>query len=223
MKKATAALILGDLQNDFLHPEGAYGRAGQTSADIAALPDRLAPLVRAARDNDILVVATLFTLVPGRGGEPIISPHLRSLRPFLKAGDFAPVRASFIPAVSERRAEAVTVERSRAQRGAVEEQDESPGYVTFVRGGQEYRLEPVKEDDELFFVIRDQTSGKTTYAASRFLYSALPKNGFVELDFNKAENPPCVFTDFATCPLPPPQNRMKLAVTAGEQTYGNHR
>jgi len=105
----------------------------------------------------------------------------------------------------------------------VKEKDESPGYVTFVRRGQEYRLEPVKEDDELFFVIRDQTSGKTTYAASRFLYSALPKNGFVELDFNKAENPPCVFTDFATCPLPPPQNRMKLAVTAGEQTYGNHR
>jgi nicotinamidase-related amidase len=90
MSKQTTALILGDLQNDFLHPEGAYGRAGQTSADIAALPDRLAPLVRAARDKNILVVATLFTLVPGRGGEPIISPHLKSLRPFLKAGDFAP-------------------------------------------------------------------------------------------------------------------------------------
>jgi ureidoacrylate peracid hydrolase len=90
MSKQTTALILGDLQNDFLHPEGAYGRAGQSSPDIAALPDRLAPLVRAARDNNILVVATLFTLVLGRGGEPIISPHLKSLRPFLKAGDFAP-------------------------------------------------------------------------------------------------------------------------------------
>ncbi len=90
MSKQTTALILGDLQNDFLHPEGAYGRAGQTSADIAALPDRLAPLVRAARDNNILVVATLFTLVPGRGGEPIISPHLKALRPFLKKGDFTP-------------------------------------------------------------------------------------------------------------------------------------
>ena len=90
MNKAATALILGDLQNDFLHPEGAYGRAGQTSADIAALPDRLAPLVRTARENNILLVATLFTLVPGRGGEPIISPHLKSLRPFLTAGDFAP-------------------------------------------------------------------------------------------------------------------------------------
>jgi nicotinamidase-related amidase len=90
MNKATTALILGDLQNDFLHPEGAYGRAGQTSPDISALPERLAPLVAAARENGILTAATLFTLVPGRHGEPIISPHLKSLRPFLKKGDFAP-------------------------------------------------------------------------------------------------------------------------------------
>lgn len=90
MSRQTTALILGDLQNDFLDPEGAYGRAGQTSANIAALPARLAPLRRCARDNGILTVATLFTLVPGRNGEPIISPHLKSLRPFLKKGDFAP-------------------------------------------------------------------------------------------------------------------------------------
>lgn len=90
MSKATTALILGDLQNDFLHPDGAYGRAGQSDPSIAALPARLAPLVRLARERHILVVATLFTLVPGRGGEPIISPHLKSLRPFLKPGDFAP-------------------------------------------------------------------------------------------------------------------------------------
>ena len=85
-----SALILGDLQNDFLHRDGAYGRAGQSSRAIAALPDRLAPLVHAARERGILIVATLFTLVPGRAGEPIISPHLKSLRPFLKKGDFAP-------------------------------------------------------------------------------------------------------------------------------------
>jgi nicotinamidase-related amidase len=90
MNKQTTALILGDLQNDFLHPEGAYGRAKQSAPDIAALPARLAPLVRTARDNSILIVATLFTLAPGRGGEPIISPHLKSLRPFLRKGDFAP-------------------------------------------------------------------------------------------------------------------------------------
>jgi nicotinamidase-related amidase len=90
MNPATSALILGDLQNDFLHPDGAYGRAAQSHPSIAALPGRLTPLVRAARERGVLIVATLFTLVPGRGGEPIISPHLKSLRPFLKNGDFAP-------------------------------------------------------------------------------------------------------------------------------------
>ena len=90
MNPQTSALILGDLQNDFLHRDGAYGRAGVSSPAIAALPEKLAPLVRAARDRGMLVVATLFTLVPGRGGEPIISPHLRQLRPFLAKGDFAP-------------------------------------------------------------------------------------------------------------------------------------
>jgi uncharacterized protein (DUF1684 family) len=107
----------------------------------------------------------------------------------------------------------------------VKEEDESPGYVTFMRDGKEYRMEPVLDDDDLWFVMRDGTSGKTTYGASRFLYAPLPKTGVkqagtVEIDFNKAENPPCVFTDFATCPLPPPQNRLTLAVTAGEQMYG---
>ena len=90
MKPGTSALILGDLQNDFLHPDGAYGRAGQASPAIAALPEKLAPLVRAARGRGVLIVATLFTLVPGRDGEPIISPHLKSLRPFLTKSDFAP-------------------------------------------------------------------------------------------------------------------------------------
>jgi ureidoacrylate peracid hydrolase len=90
MSPKTSALILGDLQNDFLHPDGAYGRAKQSHPSIAALPERLAPLVRAARANGVLIVATLFTLVPGRGGEPIISPHLKALRPFLTKGDFAP-------------------------------------------------------------------------------------------------------------------------------------
>src|SRR5271167_4022326 len=90
MSLETTALLLLDLQNDFLHPHGAYARAGQTSAAIAALPARLKPLADAVRQRGGLVAATLFTLVPGRGGEPIISPHLKSLRPFLKKGDFAP-------------------------------------------------------------------------------------------------------------------------------------
>jgi nicotinamidase-related amidase len=87
---ADMALLLCDLQNDFIHPDGAYSRGGQTSAEIAALPERLAPLARAVRARGGLVVATQFTLVPGRGGEPLISPHLKTLRPFLARGDFAP-------------------------------------------------------------------------------------------------------------------------------------
>jgi ureidoacrylate peracid hydrolase len=90
MNLKTSALVLGDLQNDFLHPNGAYGRAGLSNPDIAALPGKLAPLARLARQRGMLIVATLFTLVPGRGGEPLISPHLKSLRPFLAKGDFAP-------------------------------------------------------------------------------------------------------------------------------------
>ena len=90
MNPKTSALVLGDLQNDFLDPDGAYSRAGQSHPSLTALPARLAPLVRAARTRGMLVVATLFTLVPGRGGEPIISPHLKALRPFLAKGDFEP-------------------------------------------------------------------------------------------------------------------------------------
>jgi ureidoacrylate peracid hydrolase len=87
---AATALIIVDLQNDFIHPDGAYARGGQGAAEIAALPARIAPLARAIRAKGGLVIATQFTLVPGRAGEPLISPHLRKLRPFLRKGDFAP-------------------------------------------------------------------------------------------------------------------------------------
>ena len=87
---ARAALLLVDLQNDFLHPRGAYARGGQGAAEIAALPARLKPLVDIVRAKSMPVIATLFTLQPGRAGEPIISPHLKALRPFLGKGDFAP-------------------------------------------------------------------------------------------------------------------------------------
>lgn len=87
---AVTALLICDLQNDFLDPRGAYGRAGQTAPEIAALPTRIRPLMDALRARGGLVVSTQFTLVPGRGGEPIVSPHLRRLRPFLAKGDFAP-------------------------------------------------------------------------------------------------------------------------------------
>jgi len=87
---ARTALLIVDLQNDFLHRDGAYGRAGQGAAEIAALPSRVLPLARAMRERGGWVVSTQFTLVPGKGGEPFISDHLKILRPFLAKGDFAP-------------------------------------------------------------------------------------------------------------------------------------
>ena len=99
---------------------------------------------------------------------------------------------------------------------------ESPGAVVFSRNGREWRLDTVLEepgDQELFIMFADGTSGHETYGAGRFLYIPLPVAGHARLDFNKAYNPPCALNEFATCPLPPPQNRLQLRIEAGEKTY----
>ena len=95
----------------------------------------------------------------------------------------------------------------------------SPGVLHFRLNGKSYSLRPVEEGDHLFIIFKDLTSKTETYGAGRFLYAAKPVNGKVVLDFNKAENPPCAFTEFATCPLPPEQNRLNLAIPAGEKRY----
>ena len=98
----------------------------------------------------------------------------------------------------------------------------SPGFAEFEVDGTPVRLDGVLEDPtstELFFILRDATSGKETYGAGRFLYSDLPKRGRLILDFNKAYNPPCAFTPYATCPLPPQQNWLPVAIEAGEKKY----
>jgi uncharacterized protein (DUF1684 family) len=100
----------------------------------------------------------------------------------------------------------------------------SPGYASFVLQGHELRLRPYLEEpnaNQLFYVFRDETSGKETYGGGRFLYSSMPANGEVVLDFNKAYNPPCSFTPYATCPLPPPENRLGIRIEAGEKKYGH--
>jgi uncharacterized protein (DUF1684 family) len=99
-----------------------------------------------------------------------------------------------------------------------------PGKAVFTRGGKTYSLLPVLEDKdakEVWFIFADATSGKETYGAARFLYADMPKDGKLVIDFNKAYNPPCAFTPYATCPLAPPENRLDLRVTAGEKKYGN--
>jgi uncharacterized protein len=105
----------------------------------------------------------------------------------------------------------------------------SPGAVEFALNGKQYRLEPVVEDPslkQLFFVMRDLSSGDESYPAGRFLYTRYPDRGLDQpgelwLDFNQLENPPCAYTKFATCPLPAPQNRLQVAIAAGEKRYGD--
>lgn len=104
------------------------------------------------------------------------------------------------------------------------EESECPGYAVFQLHGQELKLYPILEEPgakELFYIFKDQTSGSETYGAGRFLYSDLPQNGQVVLDFNKAYSPPCAFTPYATCPLPPPENRLAVRIEAGEKKYGH--
>jgi uncharacterized protein (DUF1684 family) len=99
----------------------------------------------------------------------------------------------------------------------------APGQAVFSRGGKAFRLLPIDEGPQrpLLFVISDATSGKDTYAGGRFLYAERPAAGemTIVLDFNRAENPPCAFTPFAICPLPPNENQLPFAVTAGEREY----
>ena len=99
---------------------------------------------------------------------------------------------------------------------------EALGMVEFKIDGRTYRLEPTVDDDELLYVFKDKTAGHGTYGAGRFLHSAMPKDGKVELDFNKAYNPPCAFTPYATCPLPLKKNFIDVAIPVGEQVPAGH-
>lgn len=96
----------------------------------------------------------------------------------------------------------------------------SSGALVFELDGETYRLDPIDEGDSLFVVIGDATNGSETYGGGRFVYTDLPSaDGMVVLDFNKSYNPPCVFTEYSTCPLPPEQNKLLIAVRAGERAY----
>jgi uncharacterized protein len=99
----------------------------------------------------------------------------------------------------------------------------SPGYIEFEKNGQEYKIQAIGEGNQLFLILADQTSGAETYGGGRYLYVTKPVDGDeVVLDFNKAYNPPCVFSPYATCPLPPRENILDLKILAGEKTFGDH-
>lgn len=98
----------------------------------------------------------------------------------------------------------------------------SPGTLSFELFGSRYRLDALEEKNELFIIFADATSGRETYGSGRFLYAKKPNgNGKVLIDFNKAYNPPCAFTPYATCPLPPKQNVLPIAIKAGEKNFSN--
>ena len=101
----------------------------------------------------------------------------------------------------------------------------SPGALVFTLGGKTYRIDPILEQGEkdLFIIFKDATSGRETYGAARYMYAHPPDaSGNTIVDFNKSYNPPCVFTPYATCPLPPPQNRLPIRIEAGEKKYAGH-
>ena len=170
-----------------------------------------------------LVAGTLHFMLIERAGHlgirvrDSVSPN----RSQFKGLQYFPIRddwhiqARFEPYVPERRIPIVNI------LGMTEEMT-SPGALVFEREGRTWRLDTILEapgDRELFVMFSDATSGRETYGAGRFLYVGLPNADRIEVDFNEAYNPPCAFTDFATCPLPPPQNRLALAVDAGELKY----
>jgi uncharacterized protein (DUF1684 family) len=175
---------------------------------------------------DVLSLGELRFFVIERGGKMAI--RLRDLK--------SPARAAFtgvrwFPIKKEYRVVGRFVPHAGPKKLSVPnvlgtvEALESPGAVEFTLAGQKLRLEPVYEEpgaQELFYIFRDKTAAHETYGAGRFLYTDLPKNGQVVIDFNKAYTPPCAFTRFATCPLPPRQNHLPVRIEAGELNDANH-
>ncbi|MDX1571465.1 MAG: DUF1684 domain-containing protein [Xanthomonadales bacterium] len=134
--------------------------------------------------------------------------------------DYFPIKPDFrVEARFQRHPEGHTIEIVDVT-GLVSD-NPNPGRLVFELGGTEYSVEAVGDegDDELFIIFGDRTNGKSTYGAGRFVYTPWPEDGTTVLDFNRAYNPPCVFTEYSTCPLPPQANRIPVLIEAGEKDY----
>ncbi len=228
-----------DHENNFVLPKGsAPGKAGVFEFRDGSTTFRAAPGVRVTVNGkpaetaelkpdtsgspDVLRIRDLTMYVIQRGdryGIRLKDKNSDALRKFAGT-EWYPVKrqyrivAKFVPYNPPRKIAVPNI------LGQVDEEP-APGYALFMLKGHQYQLVPIKEGDALFFIFEDQTSGKETYPAGRFLYADLPKNGTVVLDFNRAVNPPCAFTPYATCPLPPKPNRLPIAIEAGEMRYGH--
>jgi uncharacterized protein (DUF1684 family) len=190
--------------------EGQEVRALELTSDAVSAPT-------------VLASGTLRFFVIERAGKLAVrvrdldNPHRRNFRglEYFPIDPAWALEARFEPYQPARRLKIINVL-------GMEEEVVSPGAVVFAKDGREWRLDTVleqPEDRELFIMFADATSGQETYGGGRFLYIPLPVDGRARLDFNKAENPPCALNDFATCPLPPPQNRLTLRIAAGEEKY----
>ena len=185
--------------------------AGKPAASGLLHPDT-------GKDEDVLTMGPLTMQVVERGGRyGIRLKDMQSAQRKSFAGlRWFPVKESY--RITARFVPAPTIIQVPNVLGQVSDMPR-PGYLVFTLGGQEMRLDPVIEepgDKELFIIFRDETAPRETYGAGRFLYTDMPKEGKVVLDFNKAYSPPCAFTPFATCPLPPKQNRLPVRIEAGE-------
>ena len=176
-----------------------------------------------APDETRLEVGTYSLLVIARAGRLGLRVRDRdaAARARFKGIDYFPVspdyrvKARLVPFDTPRTATVINVVGDTVE-------FQSPGQLVFMRDGVEYRLDALYETPEkkdLWVIFRDRTSGVTTYPAGRYLHAPLPVGGHVDLDFNVAYNPPCAFTGFATCPIPPRQNWLKIAIEAGEKSY----
>ncbi|HVO45146.1 MAG TPA: DUF1684 domain-containing protein [Steroidobacteraceae bacterium] len=150
------------------------------------------------------------------------SPRRRNFQPieYFPVNDAWALTARFEPYTPHRSIRIVNIL-------GLEQNMDSPGAIVFSKDGHEWRLDTILEspnDDSLFVMLADGTSGKESYGGGRFLRVPLPEltsGGYAtRVDFNEAYNPPCAFNDFATCPLPPFQNRLTLRIESGEKTYG---
>jgi uncharacterized protein len=211
--------------NDIVLPEGAAQagwfelRAGRVTVHLAGEKPRALEPDREAAASVRIQDLTMFPIRRGARYAIRLRDRNSSFRREFTGLRWYPVKeparitARFVAAPAE-----ITVPNILGQ----SEREKSPGYAVFAWEGHELRLRPTVEDGRLFFVFRDLTSGRETYPAGRFLYAEMPRDGRVVLDFNKAYNPPCAFTPYATCPLPPAENRTPVRMEAGELKYGAH-
>jgi uncharacterized protein len=208
--------------------------AGRVSVEVApGVPVRLGghPVEKrvlvtdaAGRAPDILVLGAVTLQIIDRGGRlgVRVKDARSEARRTFKGLKWYPVNAAFrVNARFIPSARPTTIEVPSII--GVTERMPSPGIAEFELGGKTLRLVPVLEAGEprLFFVFRDATSSRTTYGGGRFLYAEPPRDGKVVLDFNEAYSPPCAFTPYATCPVPPPENRLPVSIEAGEMNAGH--